>query len=276
MSSQIALLIDTNVDDIDLNQLSLVSNSICLTAFRLLHFLVAKFEKRGIEKSSKLSHTAVKWGYKFFNSRSYATRIEQHRLRDVKLKYFEEFENEVQRRIENKVQCLESAVKKIKPCDCLSKALTELLSDFPWERPDITSPIKGRKKKKETNRTTNLVVLFTTCPKSAQDFKLFTGKQVPDFEIFLDSVLPPALFHQFCNVSQLSLNWIDTAELYSQTPVLFFLYFLIKHIYPIVTNVVAWLVLCAPCIQRHIQNTFFIIVTIFNGSNFEFSPTMKI
>ena len=222
MTTQIALLIDTYVDGVDSNQLASVSNSICLTAFRLLHFLSSKFEKKGIERISKQSHTAVKWGYKFFNSREYVTRIEQHRLRDFKLKYFEEFENEVQRRLENKPQCLKTTVKKIKPCECTSKALTELLSDFPWERPDITSPVRGRKKKKETSFGTNLVILFTRCPKSGPELKLFTGKQVPDSEVFLDSLLPPALFHQFCNVSQLSLNWIDTDELTSLSLVYFF------------------------------------------------------
>ena len=224
MSGQIALLIDTYVDDTDLNQLPAVSNAISLTAFRLLHFLSAKFEKKGFEKTSKLSHTAVKWGYKFFNSRSFVTRIEQHRLRDFKLKYFEEFENEIQRRLENKPQCLEKAVKKIKPCECIAKALTELLSDFPWERPDITSPVRGRKRKKEVDsrNTCNLAVLFTRCPKSGPELKLFTGKQVPDTEVFLDSLLSPALFHQFCNITQLSLSWIDTEELISSSLVLFF------------------------------------------------------
>lgn len=218
MSCQIALLIDTHVENIELSQLSSISNSISLTAFRLLHFLAAKFEKKGIEKISKQSHTSVKWGFKFFNSRSYVTRIEQHRLRDFKLRYFEEFENEVQRRIENKAQCLE-AVRKCTPCECLSKALTELLSDFQWERPDITSPVRGRKKKKEKT-VRNFVIIFTGCPKSTFELKSFTGKQVPDFEVFLDCLLPPALYHQFCNVSQLSLNWIDVGELYTQSEVI--------------------------------------------------------
>ena len=219
MTCQIAFLIDSHVDKYNVNQLSSLTNAINLTGFRLLQFLSAKFEKKGIDRISKQSHTAIKWGYKFFSSRSCATRIEQHRFRDFKLKYFEEFENEVQRRLENKPQCLNLAVKKVRPSECLSKALTEILSDFPWERPDITSPIRGRKKKKETSIVTNVVVLFARCPKNASELKSFTGKQVPDSEVFLDSLLPSALFHQFCDVNQLSLYWIDIGELYTNTEV---------------------------------------------------------
>ena len=219
MTCQIAFLIDTHVEESNANQLPSLTNAINLTGFRLLHFLSAKFEKKGIDRISKQSHTSVKWGYKFFNSRSCVTRIEQHRLRDFKLKYFEEFENEVQRRLETKAQCLDSAVKQVRQSECLSKALTEILSDFPWERPDITSPVRGRKKKKETSFITNIVILFTRCPKSALELKSFTGKQVPDSEVFLDSLLPPALYHQFCNVNQLSLYWIDIGEFNTQTEV---------------------------------------------------------
>ena len=213
MSCQIAFLIDSYVENKNTNQLSSLANAINLTGFRLLHYLSAKFEKKGLDRISKQSHTTVKWGYKFFNSTSCATRIEQHRFRDFKLKYFEEFENEVQRRLETQPQCLNLAVKKVRPSECLSKALTEILSDFPWERLDITSPIRGRKKKKESSLVKNIVILFARCPKSSSELKTFTGKRVPDSEVFLDSLLPPALFHQFCDVNQLSLYWIDIGVL---------------------------------------------------------------
>ncbi|WAR00363.1 TICRR-like protein [Mya arenaria] len=108
-----------------------------------------------------------------------------------------EFENEVQRRYESsgtgKVQS-----SAIKPSDSIHLALMQLLADFQWESPDLTSPLKGRKNKKEAQLSYKYAVLFTRCPKTASELKRFTGKQVPDADVFLDTLLPGSLYEQFC------------------------------------------------------------------------------
>ncbi|XP_052797062.1 treslin-like [Mya arenaria] len=209
MRNQIVFLIDTDIDECFGNSITKLSNSICLTCLRLLHFLSSQNEKKGTVKKSKLQHTPIKWSYKFFNSKTCATKLESHKLYDLKLKYFEEFENEVQRRYESsgtgKVQS-----SAIKPSDSIHLALMQLLADFQWESPDLTSPLKGRKNKKEAQLSYKYAVLFTRCPKTASELKRFTGKQVPDADVFLDTLLPGSLYEQFCKVNKISLYFVDT------------------------------------------------------------------
>lgn len=210
MLTQIVFLIDTNVEECFTENCGFLSNCISLSCLRLLHTLSANVEKRGLAKSTKLHHSPIKWSYKFFSSKSYGSKIEPHRLYDFKLKYFEEFENEIQRRFENNSTSV-NASKASKPCDMLHLALMQLLADFQWENPDITSPVKGRRPKKEVNsHHKNLALIFTKCPKNSMQMKQFCGKQVPDTEVFIDSLLPGNLLDQFHSMTKINLHWIDT------------------------------------------------------------------
>ena len=206
--SKVVFLIDTITEQDNAESLIQLSNSICLSCLRLLLFFSSEAEKGGKTKKSRVSQTGVKWGYKFFSSKSVRTKIEFHKFLEFKLKYFEEFENEVQRRFDTNV----NIVSTVKPAISLSKALTELLSDFPWEGPDISSPVKGRRNPRIL-KGKNYVYLFSACPRSAAQLKTFSGKRVPDADVFLDSFLPSSLYQEFCFTSKLSLNWIDTSGL---------------------------------------------------------------
>lgn len=210
MPSQVVFLIDTNVEECFEESCSSLSNTISLSCLRILHFLSSSLEKRGLARCRKLQHTPVKWSYKFFNSRNFGARIESHRLYDFKIKYFEEFENEIQRRFESAARTVKSS-NQSKPSDMLSLALMQLLADFQWESPDITSPVKGRRHKKEPSpEFKKFAVVFTKCPKNALQLKQFCGKQVLDSDVLLDSLLPGTLFKQFCTMTKINLHWIDT------------------------------------------------------------------
>lgn len=214
MLVQVVFLIDTDIDKCFKDSPVLLSNAVCRSCFRLLHHFSSTFEKRGTVGKSRLSQTNVKWGYKFFSRRVGQSRIESHRLYDFKLKYFEEFENDVNQRFECCYNLQRNSVlKSVKPVDSLNRAFTELLADFQWENPDLFSPVKGRRNKKEENFSSNHVFLFSKCPKNGIELKEFTGKQVPDEDVLLYSMFPNTLFHQFCQVTRLSMHWIDTEHI---------------------------------------------------------------
>lgn len=213
MLNQIIFLIDTNVDRCIKDNPTSLSNAVCLSCFRLLHFLSSESEKGAPTKISKLHHTKVKWSYKFFNSKNFVSKIDNHRLYDLRLKYFEEFENEVLRRFESSVSDgkVSMSNSNTKAGDNLHLALMQLLADFSWENPDISSPVKGRRHRKASKPSKkNTVILFSRTPKTFPQLKEFGGKQVLDEDIFLDVILPGSLFQQFCEVTRISLNWVDT------------------------------------------------------------------
>lgn len=207
---QIVFLIDTNLENCPDLQSSFAS-SVCLSCLRLLSHLSARFEKCLMSRKAKHSNMNLKWSYKFFNSKVHHTRIESHKMYDNKLRYFEEFENEIQRRIEQKITNTQmSALRPVKAADNISKAFTEILADFKWESQELLSPVKGKRFRKDVSEQINLVFLFTDCPKSFLQLKEFTGKRVPDEEIFLSSLFPNTLLKQFCKTAKLTLHWIDT------------------------------------------------------------------
>lgn len=213
MLTQVVFLIDTNIEECYTENNTSLSNYISLSCLRILHTLSANEEKRGYAKTTKFLHTPIKWSYKFFNSNSFGTKIESHRFYDFKLKYFDEFENEIQRRFESSLAKSKdvASVSQSKSCDILNLAFMQLLSDFHWENPDITSPVKGRRTRKDGHsQRNNYAVVFTKCPKNPAQLKQFCGKQVPDFEVFRDSLFPGNLLEQFHSVSKLNLHWIDT------------------------------------------------------------------
>lgn len=203
------------------NDVQETTNRIKLSTFRLLDKLSAEVSLFSVSKNSKSK--PLKWGYKFFSSSSHNSKIEQHNLKDFKLRYFEEFENEVERRFEEDFKRqLEAARKNVQTplkstsSSCLMKALTEILYDFQWEMPDLMSPVKGRKrmknaKGKDLSRSRNYVFLFSDCPKTQLNLRKFAGKKVIDDSVLLDSVMPPSLFHKFSYSHGLRLFWIDTS-----------------------------------------------------------------
>ncbi|KAK3608162.1 hypothetical protein CHS0354_034121 [Potamilus streckersoni] len=213
---------------IDINQINLLSNTssyslaniTSLSCFRILHYLSSTVDKQTCSKALRLKRVPLKWGYRFFSSNSYIFKVQQVQFRPFKKRYFEEFENELERRYEEHCNACQSHKSKIQgklvPTELLNRALTELLGDFPWENPDLSSPVKNKHRRKEFGtgavsscRHKNYVALFTPCPKNSKQMKAFTGKRVLDAEIFRDAFMPPSLLDAFQDI-KLSLLWIDS------------------------------------------------------------------
>ncbi|KAL3865702.1 hypothetical protein ACJMK2_043064, partial [Sinanodonta woodiana] len=215
---QIVFLIDINQINLLNNQSSSsLANITSLSCFRILHYLSSTVDKQTCSKTQRLKRLPLKWGYNFFSSNSYIFKVQHVQFRPFKKRYFEEFENELERRYEEHSDASRSHKSKVHgkyvPTELLNRALTEVLGDFPWENPDLSSPVKNRHRRKELGtgaiRHKNYVVLFTPCPKNSKQMKAFTGKRVLDSEIFRDSFMPPSLLDAFQDI-KLSLLWIDS------------------------------------------------------------------
>ncbi|CAC5396896.1 unnamed protein product [Mytilus coruscus] len=217
---QAVFLIDTFSEDaLDISLQ--YSRTLALSIFRILCHLSADFPQNTKQKRTK--HNLLKWGFKFFDSRLHCLKVEKYSFKEFKLKYFEEFERELLKRIklvQKNIDAKSSSrkVSKISPSDCLTRSLTELTHDFEWETPDLFSPVKRRKiheKKGSLSLDTeqpsgNYVFMFTKCPKSAAGLRQFARKRVLDSDVFLDSLMPAYLFSKFCDGLKLKLVWIDT------------------------------------------------------------------
>lgn len=225
-NTQIVFLIDVNENhtNSDRNDFasSKIVNTICLSALRLLLYFASTNEGllSGRSSNNKCKQSSLKWGFKFYNSSHHHSRIGGHVLRDFKLRYFEEFENEIERKFEE-TQNEKRTEKKHVPSDCLRKALMEVIYDFQWEKPDITSPVKPTRKSRTSrglkpalsedvkNSERNLVFLFSKFPQNQSVLRQFAGKKVIDADVCLDSFMPQSLRNEFYGLYQLRLFWID-------------------------------------------------------------------
>lgn len=217
-SLQCAFLIDVNAENL-LNEIKPfeLSNAIRLCTLRILTYFCDKF---GWGTSN------LRWGYKFYNSRAITHLYERHEFKEFKAEYFEEFELDICKRLEesfdkeSQLQNIqhgdvrESSGQKPYPSKCLNCALTDLIHDFEWERPDITSPFKrsGRVSQTEDakNRNSNFVFLFTWCPCSKKLMTSFCNRSIKSCDDFQNVVLPTALFKKFRGDCNISLLWVDT------------------------------------------------------------------
>lgn len=214
---QTILLIDTfRPEGLSDNESLQKFRALVLTSFRILCSLLSFQESKSDAKQKPNKETGLKWSFKFFNSRSYKSSAKQVNLRDFKLRYFEQFEAKLKETIQETVAEKVGTKTKITAAECLQKALTEIVTDIQWQMPDTASPMKGRRYSKQTqqqSKNQNIIFLFSDIPTNAQQMRMFAGKRVLDSDIFLDAIMPPHLFDQFCHHAKLSLYWIDISSL---------------------------------------------------------------
>lgn len=240
-SCQAVFLIDTFIENLPTNYEQVIEEyckTISLSTLRILSYL--SLENRNNEGQKRPKAASLKWGYKFFNSRCHSLKVEKYSFKELKLKHFEEFEREIQRRMKILVKnslksesiyqsktISKKTDNKMSPCDCFNRTLSELIDDYEWETPDLFSPIKCRKLKKRNesknlvkDSSGNFVFLFSICPKSTTSLRQFVKKKVLDSSVFLDSLMPASLFSKFCEELKLKLFWIDTDKSVNVRPCL--------------------------------------------------------
>lgn len=204
------------------------ANAIRLCVLRVLTY----FNDNGRGKRSNL-----RWGYKFFNSRSLSHQFERHEFKDFSVKVFEEFENEVSKRLNEsfaqqlQVNTLErneqdpdgeeisTFSKPPAGAKCISCGFTNAVHDFQWERPDISSPVRttrGNNKLGHGNRskTRNVMFLLSACPCDDDSIADFTGETSSSLRTFdgVKNVLMPSVLYKEFKQRHISLHWINTGN----------------------------------------------------------------
>lgn len=147
----------------------------------ILRVLLSLGNKYGLEK--------VRWGYKFFHSRTVksATLITRRAdFKELHEKAFGDFEEELLVKFnveERSPKCREKAQSKLKPSpsSCVQNALKEILLDFQWDRPDLTSPTKVTLRPRRSSRNgrnvplqdddldKNVLFVVSECPRSKSE-----------------------------------------------------------------------------------------------------------
>ena len=209
---QIVFLIDVfleeqNICEQDLEDiLNLKSRAISLCVLRLLlHF-------NSVVECGNFA--PLKWGFKFYNSSVLNFEYKRRRFHELNSGSFEQFEGEMRQRFTN--ACINSQNSaKTAGVKSLSCCLTEILHDFPWVTPDISSPSRSAKYDQfnsQRKKRRNYLFVVGDCPLSDADMCRFLGRNESSFdaEVMFKEIFSTALYEEFHSKCGLSLFWIDS------------------------------------------------------------------
>ncbi|XP_024136869.1 treslin isoform X2 [Oryzias melastigma] len=216
-SHNIVFLIDVDLEDHESDRQ--VNVKIDFIKRGILQVLLHFGYKLGLEK--------LRWGYKFFQSKTRRPSNTLSRASDFKelrQKTFEDFEQEFETRFDLRDKLCSSRQKQ-QPCQLVQNAVRETLLDFQWDRPDITSPTKPSLRPRKSGRAgkpslpheddvsnsgKNVVFVVSQCPTSRAQFLDYLSCKDDELssnpaEFIISKNLKDMLLQQ-----QVLLHWIDT------------------------------------------------------------------
>ncbi|XP_077504183.1 treslin-like [Amblyomma americanum] len=179
-----------------------------------------------------LTHFGTKktrWGYKFYSSSGLARqRMEKRLFCDFNLESFEDFEDDLVRRFEHYRQACDaidrsgsrSVPEKDPPCSVLRAALTQIFSEYQWDAPNLSSPVKWKSKRKRTcmnasYEDVNYIFNISPCPRTDDDVAAFLdGSHTADQDV-ADNILPAHVRRLWLASASAKFFWIDTTPLES-------------------------------------------------------------
>ena len=153
----------------------------------------------------QITKSGVLWGYKFFNSSSQDLTYgcKRYPFLDFTTKCFDDFEKELY------------IIKDTTQTDTtkdfsknLKRTLTDLLSDFHWDRPELLSPSK--KTSSNFDDVSNIVFLFCPAPVNSE-LNLYFGLNDSNTKSqLLDKFVTKSLHVKFVNELKIKLFWVDS------------------------------------------------------------------
>ena len=156
----------------------------------------------------------LKWGFKFYNSNVLNFEYKRRRFYELNGESFEKFEEEMKLRFTNACNG-QSSSKTEAGVKSLTCSLTEILHDFPWTTPDISSPsrsVKHEQFNSQDKRSRNYLFVIGECPLSDIDVRQFLGRNDSSFntDVVFKEMFSEALYKEFYSKCGLSLFWIDS------------------------------------------------------------------
>lgn len=162
----------------------------------------------------------VRWSWKFYDSRTFRPDTSRKQFLDLGRKVFGEFESELTdkycKAFDNQEDGDEPSSECRRPHSfVLKKALQEVLLDYNWDGPDISSPVKTTRRKNNGNLGTaaplssgtyNAVVVVANVPRRPET----TSDGAT--EDFLANVLDGAMAKAFQEDKKISLSFVELWE----------------------------------------------------------------